>query len=680
MPELTGAGGGGKRTRYLIFSVDTEPDDPMWTGPRMAEARHENLRAIRGLCSRLGEIGAKPTFLCSHTSAAHPDLIRGVEALLGAGRAEIGAHFHPGDTPPFGPWDGAGGDNLMRMTDEALEEKFARLHAGLTARFGTMTSYRSAAWSIDARLVALLIRHGYRVDSSVTPGVSWAWIGRPSYLEAPNRAYRLDPRNPARPGDSPLLEVPVSIWIPRRWSGSMTERLGGHLFTMPMAARVGLLARGLRALRPPPPMWLRPAFMDLGGMKETARRMGEEDYLHVMCHSNELWPGTSPYVATEDDVDRVRRRLEGFLEWALDEGYIPVTLSEYAAAVSGTARLEARPVDAGGPRPGGPAAPRKRNPWAVAAKGVVSLAILAGTWRLFDLDHMRALLGKASPWLALACLAAILVDIEISAFKVSLLTEPGRVPAGRIFRFNLIKILFNNLLPGGVGGEAARVMCLSREIGSVSESAALVVWDRLSGLWAQILFSVLSVPLLVGPEVWPHFRLGFCAAGLAAAAALSFLLAPPPGLLARVVTRVPGLAAGGFYMGKVERFAARWRAISQKPGRILRLIGFSVLGQLSMILIVCLAAAALGGRISFWQASPIVLGGALSSLVPFTLGGLGVTEAAYALGFSLMGSHRELGFLAALLIRAICLLPALLGWAVMVREQILPFKAAPESG
>jgi uncharacterized membrane protein YbhN (UPF0104 family) len=673
LPEL-------KRPRYLIFSIDTEPDDPTWKGPGPGAVTHENLRALPALCGRMRELGVKPTFLCSHSVARHDQFPDSVEPLLREGLGEIGAHLHPGDTPPFGAWDAQAGDNLARMPDEALEEKFSRLHECLTGRFGPMTSYRSAAWSIDARLASMLVRHKYHVDSSVTPGVSWSWIRRPSYLEAPNRAYYLDPSHPSRPGESKLLEVPVSIWIPRRWEGTLAQRLGGHLFTMPMAARLGLLARGIRAVRPPPPLWLRPAFMDLEGMKKVAGLMAEEEYLHVMCHSNEFWPGTSPYVSTREDVDRVLGRLEGFLRYALGEGYIPVTLSAYGAIVAAAAhdRPEERHTveigSAAGPRRTAAAtSPGKwKGPWAVAGKAAVSVAALGLTLRLVDLDYMRTLLGKASPWLALACLGAIFVDIYLSAFKLSLLATPARVAPARIYRFNLIKSLFNNLLPGGVGGEAARVMCLGREIGSVSEAASLVVWDRMSGLWAQILFSVLSVPLWLTADFLPHFRFWFCAAGIAAAALLAVLLAPPAGAIEWMLARAPG-PVGNFYVDKAARFAARWNAVSGHPGRLLKLMALSVLGQLSMILILCLAAAALGGRISFWQASPILLGGALSSLIPFTLGGLGVMEAAFALGFSLMGSQHELGFLAALLIRAVCLVPALLGWFVMVREEILPF-------
>ena len=92
----------------------------------------------------------------------------------------------------------------------------------------------------------------------------------------------------------------------------------------------------LRGLRPKAPEWLRPAFKTLEEMKATALRLEQEgaEYLHVMCHSNELWPGTSPYCAGADDLEAIHSRLQGLFEWALGRGYRPVTLGRYAGVCS----------------------------------------------------------------------------------------------------------------------------------------------------------------------------------------------------------------------------------------------------------------------------------------------------------------------------------------------------------
>lgn len=336
MPGVAGAG-----QKHLIFSVDTEPDDELWTGLTEGHLTHENLRGLPELQNRMNALGVRATYLLSHSVAERGNLEKILNADLASGACEAGTHFHPGDTPPF---DKTGRkqdlDNILRVPADLLEEKFANLHALVSARFGAPMTHRAGAWALDRRLLARLKHHGYKVDSSVTPGVSWKRNGRPSYLEAPMRAYPLPEGglHGSGKGDSGILEVPVSIWSPRRWDGTLAGRLFGDVLTMPLSARRGILVRTVRALRPMPPQWLRPAFAEVEEMERTASNLEAEGagYLHVMCHSNEIWPGTSPYCRSREDLDRFYGRLEGILRHALAQGYRPVTLAGYAAALIGS--------------------------------------------------------------------------------------------------------------------------------------------------------------------------------------------------------------------------------------------------------------------------------------------------------------------------------------------------------
>jgi hypothetical protein len=336
MPGIA-APAGPSRPRYLLFSVDAEPDDPDWKGLGTGPWTHENLRGLAGLRARLKAFGVKATWFVSHSTAAAGVLERELGPDLADGSCEIGSHFHPGDTPPFAAVPAAvrgGGDNAAALPDGALEGKFASLHAALSARFGPPRSHRAGAWTLDARLAGLLRRYGYAADSSVTPGVSWKANGRPSYLGAPMRAYRLGTGDPAVPGAEGPWEIPVSIRSPRRLPDPLARTLFGSFLTMPLASR-GRAAALARLLRPPAPRWLRPAFADAEAMRETAENLESEgaEYLHAMCHSNELWPGASPYCRTGADAARFFSRLEGFFAWALGRGYMPVTVAGYAAAL-----------------------------------------------------------------------------------------------------------------------------------------------------------------------------------------------------------------------------------------------------------------------------------------------------------------------------------------------------------
>jgi hypothetical protein len=327
---------------FLIFSVDTEPDN-LWAGRRHGHVfTHDNIAAgIAGTTPLLKDLGVKPVFFLSHSvafSAASADILASVAATL---PCEIGSHFHPCDTPPFSAGEKVSTDNILKLSDAQLEEKFSNLHKSITARFGEIRSFRAGAWTIDARTVSLLKSHGYRCDSSITPGISWALIGRPSYVWAPRRSYYLDERNVCAEGHSGVLEVPVSIRPKKRVPGFFPA-LGSSLFTMPLASQKGFLMSRVRQIRRFRPMWLRPAFNSLDEMKTVAVPLLEETgFLHVMVHSTELACGTSPYVSTEAERQRLLDRLRGIFRFALVRGCTPVTMAEYADIVSG--RME-KPV------------------------------------------------------------------------------------------------------------------------------------------------------------------------------------------------------------------------------------------------------------------------------------------------------------------------------------------------
>ena len=99
----------------------------------------------------------------------------------------------------------------MRVLSNTLEDVF-----------GTkMVSHRAGRFGFNAVYARALIDQGYRIDCSVTPGVSWrdhpgrpGGPGGPDYTGFPDEAYFVDPADVRRPGASPLLEVPVTIGPP----------------------------------------------------------------------------------------------------------------------------------------------------------------------------------------------------------------------------------------------------------------------------------------------------------------------------------------------------------------------------------------------------------------------------------------------------------------------------------
>jgi hypothetical protein len=182
---------------------------------------------------------------------------------------------------------------------------------------------------MNSSYARILVEHGYRVDCSVTPHVSWKGkLGNPlgrggtDYSLFPTGAYFLDLDNLARPGASTLLEVPVTILSGRR----PVARL------LPAPIRSAQLVQaGLeRAL---PARWFRPSLRNEADMLRILDEVVADDrsYVEFILHSSELMPGGSPTFKTERDIDRLYDCL-GRVFQAATGRFQGATLAEYHQA------------------------------------------------------------------------------------------------------------------------------------------------------------------------------------------------------------------------------------------------------------------------------------------------------------------------------------------------------------
>jgi hypothetical protein len=149
----------------------------------------------------------------------------------------------------------------------------------------------------------------------VTPLVSWqSHLGDPrqaggtDFSAYPALPYRVDLADIAREGDSPLLEVPMTILSLEPPAVAAVRR------RLPPRS---LPARALRRFFPPV-AWLRPDGSNLPAMLRILERALAERRPHVefMLHSSELMPGGSPTFPAPSDIERLYGHLEALFERA----------------------------------------------------------------------------------------------------------------------------------------------------------------------------------------------------------------------------------------------------------------------------------------------------------------------------------------------------------------------------
>jgi len=316
----------------LIITIDTEGDN-QWDSALPHST--ENIRFIPRFQELCGRYGFKPTYLCTYEVVAAAAFDHVLLPPQRRGDAEIGAHLHPWTNPPLSPWDRS--DTDAAYPSELPAGVFARklecLTSLLTRKLGVPPrSYRSGRWGLSAAHIPALLQCGYTVDCSVTPSLSWIDRGArdrgQDFSEAPLAPYFMAWGDPARPGASPLLEVPVTIvhtnWLMRR-SPLLQAAYRRHRKTS--------VARTLNRLLGIAPRWFRP-FSDMSvsrlrGVYDTARTLGLPA-VEMMFHSSELMPNGSPHNTTEDAVERLYERFEGIFDYMKEQGTEGTTLSAFA--------------------------------------------------------------------------------------------------------------------------------------------------------------------------------------------------------------------------------------------------------------------------------------------------------------------------------------------------------------
>jgi hypothetical protein len=315
----------GVRVSAFLITIDTEGDD-LWSRPRHITTRNAAfVSRFQRLCE---EFGFKPTWLVNHEMARSAEFVAFGWDVLERGTGEIGMHLHAWNSPPkvaLTRDDMHHQPFLTDYPDDVMEAKVDHLTRLLRARFGPgVISHRGGRWAMDARYARLLVRYGYRVDCSVTPGVDWsttpgapAGRGGPDYREFPQRPYRVDLDHIERAGDSPLLEVPMSVM-----PSALCRRLP-WAYSLPGVRRFAWRHR-------PPQQWLYPDGRNLRDLCEVMREAHRRRacHLEMVLHSSELMPAGAPSLPDEASIERLYADLRAFFT-LVAPSWGGMTLSEF---------------------------------------------------------------------------------------------------------------------------------------------------------------------------------------------------------------------------------------------------------------------------------------------------------------------------------------------------------------
>ena len=317
----------------VVLTIDTEPDDA-WTNHRNPSVA--NVQELLRLQELLGKHGAKATCLATYRVIQDEAAVAVLRELVEKGGAEIGAHLHPWETPPFmeSGVDVRYAAYPHELPLDIFSQKLEHLTEAITERFGRPTAYRAGRWGLSSEHLPILERLGYEIDTSVIPMVDWRGTmgipadqngrGGPDYRRALRSPYHPDYADACGQGASRLLEVPVTVSLTRRFPTALSDRFG----QLPV-----LLQRALRKLRIVEAVHAIPADASHTQLMRMIKVLlaAQPPVINIALHSSELVVGGSPSSQTRAAVSAVFDKIEAMLAALRSSGVCEfMTLSDVA--------------------------------------------------------------------------------------------------------------------------------------------------------------------------------------------------------------------------------------------------------------------------------------------------------------------------------------------------------------
>lgn len=284
-----------------------------------------------------------------------------------------------------------------------------------------------------------------------------------------------------------------------------------------------------------------------------------------------------------------------------------------------------------------------RQPTVIMAKVAATFVLLWLVLRGIDVHSLAERLNKISPgWLFTSVLAGFMqMILHAQRWRSAVVAAGIKLGMFAAFRYCMIGMFFNQMLPSGVGGDAARIWFLGRQSGWQRAAYSAMV-DRGFGLLGLATLIVLSLP---------------------------FSLKLMSGALARVAIIIIGGGAltcclvfvlfGLFRWPWIDRFAMsrHLHSCAELAARLLfdwRTGPWMIAASVGIHTLSPLAAYAAGRSIQadvgLFQMLLLVPPVMMVAMLPASVGGWGLREASMAIAFTSAGLAQADGFMVSLLL------------------------------
>jgi len=291
---------------------------------------------------------------------------------------------------------------------------------------------------------------------------------------------------------------------------------------------------------------------------------------------------------------------------------------------------------------------------------VISLFLIYYVFQKAGLANLWQTIRAANWTFLILSFAVTPFLILVSAWKwqIILRAQKVRVSLVRLFWLYVVGYFFNTVLPTNVGGDVVRAYALGKQTGKNAEAFSSVFVERFTGLTA-LLFMALVAFFLAIRHLWDVWLL----AALVVSVVGYFLLLGlvlNPAIFKWVEKRVP-ISIVKKVLQKLLKFQQALLSLGDEKMTLVLAMAISFLFYLLAVANVYVSTLVFHSGIKPGDAfiiTPIVL---VITMIPISIGGIGLSEGAYFFTFTRMSLTGPVGLSVALLMRFKALVAGLIG-------------------
>ena len=261
----------------------------------------------------------------------------------------------------------------------------------------------------------------------------------------------------------------------------------------------------------------------------------------------------------------------------------------------------------------------------------------------------------------LAALAVFLSGIVVNAFRWQQFLRPLglALPPRTLVRLYFVGTFFNAFLPTGFGGDAYRSLMMRQASGTMAPPLATAFLERLAGLAGLAILAVVGALLRLaagdrGSVTWTGLSLSLA---VLAVSAIALTLA---GSARRAGDGAPpsGLRA------KLRLFADAFATAGRERPAVVRGVAIGVVSAALLVAVHAFLVRSVSADIPIAALPVIVVIASLTTVLPVTINGLGLREAAYVWCLGAYGVSHDVALAFALLVLGVTLASSAVGGVV----------------